>query len=40
MDEDLPYYAGSYGEHHEYAQEMQEYFAEVRRQPRETWMDW
>jgi arylsulfatase A-like enzyme len=40
MDEDLSYYADMYGEHHEYAQEMQECFAEIRRWPRETWMNW
>jgi arylsulfatase A-like enzyme len=40
MDEDLPYYGDMYGEHHEYAERMQARFAEVRRRPRETWLDW
>lgn len=40
MDEDLPYYGDMYGEHHEYAEWMQARFACVRRQPRETWLDW
>ncbi|MFB3828051.1 MAG: sulfatase [Bryobacteraceae bacterium] len=36
----LPYYGACYGEHREYAQEMASVFAEVRRRPREQWMDW
>ncbi len=40
MDEKLPYYADMYGEHHEYAEEMAGMFRAVRRQNRDTWMDW
>lgn len=40
MDEDLPYYADMYGEHHEFAAELAGPFGAVRQQERETWMDW
>jgi arylsulfatase A-like enzyme len=36
----LPYYPDQYGECREYAQEMSHVFDEVRRRPREHWMDW
>lgn len=36
----LPYLPDMYGEHHEYAHEMAETFHEVKKRPRERWMDW
>jgi arylsulfatase A-like enzyme len=36
----LPYYPDQYGECREYAREMVPIFDEVRRRPREQWMDW
>ncbi len=36
----LPYYPDPYGEHHEYAREMQSVFAEVRKRPVEKRMNW
>lgn len=38
--EDPSYYPDSYGEHREYAAEMLGRFAEIRKRPREEWMDW
>lgn len=35
-----PWLPDPYGEHAEYTREMAEVFAEVRRRPRESWMDW
>jgi len=40
MDEDLPYYRDMFGEHREYMQIMARTFDEVRKRPREQWMDW
>ncbi len=40
LDNDLPYYADMFGEHHEYEEEMAEIFAEVRQRPADEWMDW
>ena len=37
---DLPYYRDMYGEHREYAHEMKDVFAQVRKAPCDTWMDW
>ncbi len=37
---DLPYYPDMYGEHREYAREMKDVFDQVRKTPRDTWMDW
>lgn len=39
-DEDLPYYPDMFGEHLHYGREMAATFAQVRRQPRDTWMEW
>ena len=39
-DDDLPYYTDMFGEHHAYVREMADTFAEVRRRPRDGWMDW
>jgi arylsulfatase A-like enzyme len=39
-DEALPYYPDMFGEHLHYAREMAAAFAQVRRQPRDTWMEW
>lgn len=36
----LPYYPDTYGEHHEYAREMAKIFQDIRKRPRNTWMDW
>jgi len=36
----LPYYPDQYGECREYAGEMATVFEQVRRRPREQWMDW
>jgi arylsulfatase A-like enzyme len=36
----LPYYSDTYGEHIEYAREMEETFRQVRLLPRDHWMDW
>jgi arylsulfatase A-like enzyme len=36
----LPYYPDPYGEHHEYKRELAPVFDEVRRRPRDQWMDW
>jgi len=36
----LPYYRDTYGEHLEYAKEMEETFRRVRRLPAYEWMDW
>src|SRR5215471_8506610 len=36
----LPYYPDPYGECHEYAREMAPIFDEVRRRPRDQWMNW
>lgn len=36
----LPYYSDPYGEHREYAREMRPFFEEVRKRPRQEWMDW
>lgn len=40
LDDDLPYYPDMYTEHGAYEAEMAEAFAEVRRRPRDSWMDW
>ena len=40
MDEDPAYYPDMFLEHHGYAGAMQERFAEVRKAPRNTWMNW
>lgn len=40
MDDDLPYYADMFGEHHAYAALMAGRFAQVREMPREQWVDW
>ena len=34
----LPYYPDQYGEHREYAREMQTVFNDIRKLPREEWM--
>lgn len=39
-DEDLSYYQDMFGEHHQYGQSMAETFEQVRRLPREKWMEW
>ncbi|MBI3680302.1 MAG: sulfatase-like hydrolase/transferase [Acidobacteria bacterium] len=36
----LPYYPDQYGEHREYASEMAPVFEEIRKQPRQQWMNW
>jgi arylsulfatase A-like enzyme len=36
----LPYYPDNYGEHIEYAREMEATFQRVRRLPADQWMDW
>ena len=40
MDDDLPYYPDMFGEHHEYAENMAKIFEEIRKRPRDSWMDW
>lgn len=40
LDDDLPYYPDMYTEHGGYAEEMFEEFAQVRKGPRDSWMDW
>ena len=39
-DEDLPYYADMFGEHHEYAELMRSTFERVRDRPQDEWLDW
>ncbi len=39
-DEPLPYYTDMYGEHLLYEEELSHVFEGVRKEPRETWMDW
>ncbi len=36
----LPYYSDTYGEHIEYAQEMEAEFERIRRLPSDEWMNW
>lgn len=38
--EELSYYPDMFGEHREYARSMAGIFEEIRKQPRQTWMDW
>jgi arylsulfatase A-like enzyme len=38
--EPLPYYPDQYGEHREYAREMHDVFNDIRRRPRDEWMNW
>ncbi len=40
LDEDLSYYPDMFTGHGGYAEAMKERFAEVRRRPRESWMNW
>jgi arylsulfatase A-like enzyme len=36
----LPYYPDQYGECREYARDMEAFFSEVRKRPRDEWMNW
>ena len=40
LDDDLPYYPDTFGEHHEYATGAADVFRGVRTRPRNEWMDW
>lgn len=40
LDDDLPYYTDMYGEHREYAVEMEQVFERVKLQPPENWLNW
>jgi arylsulfatase A-like enzyme len=40
MEEELPYYSDMFRENHEYVQNMSAVFEEIRKRPRDTWMNW